>query len=310
MASFLKERFTVRLSVWVRYLFGGILIFLLLHKFDLSQSISIFHISFKAYIIWFAFKLVIYFILAMRWQLILHELNYKISLGQIFFLNSLGLAAGYIFPGAAATDFGKGYFAYKHVPSIKILALSLFVDRVSGLLSILIILSVGIYLNQEAYVHLKQIINVKYLQFLIIIFITITVGIILLPKTKHYFRARISLFEHISKMRSKRLWGSSLLLSLISHLIFLTLIVNIGYFVNLEQVNWTSVSVAFPLSSLTMLIPTTPGAVGVGQVVYKYLLDFLTSTSSSDGIVIFTLLQITDLPFVVLGLGYFIYNKE
>jgi uncharacterized membrane protein YbhN (UPF0104 family) len=77
---------------------------------------------------------------------------------------------------------------------------------------------------------------------------------------------------------------------------------------SLMQVTFINTLIVFPLSALSMIVPTTPGALGVGQVIYKFLYDFMSSSVGSDGVLIFTVLQLSDLPF--LGIGFYFLLKK
>lgn len=69
--------------------------------------------------------------------------------------------------------------------------------------------------------------------------------------------------------------------------------------------SFLDISVVFPMAALGTTVPTTPGSIGVGQAIYKYIIDSLTGTATESGILIFTVFQLLDVPFLLLAaLGF------
>ncbi len=84
------------------------------------------------------------FILAGRWWYLLHIIHIHISGWEAVRLTFLGTFFNYVIPGVVSGDFVKAYYAGKHTDRKAAVLVSVFVDRVLGLLEFAIIPAVVI----------------------------------------------------------------------------------------------------------------------------------------------------------------------
>jgi glycosyltransferase 2 family protein len=77
-------------------------------------------------------------ITTLRWNLILNSQGIRLPLARVFVLNMVGTFYNSFLPGSTGGDFAKAYFASRQTPHKIRAAISVFVDRVIGLLALVV----------------------------------------------------------------------------------------------------------------------------------------------------------------------------
>ncbi len=294
----------ISFSLVLRYALAlGILIYLLNNKsFSFTSELS--RLSLWTLIGAVILKLAVYLSASWRWWFILRRTQVAVSYWNIFLLNMTGLLTSYVLPSAVSADLGRFYYMRSLKIPMEKVSLSIFMDRIFGLLSLLMMLVVGLLLNPQIWTQLHLLIRSDRVYFLMAVPPLVVAAAWLSLRLKNRWQ-KLSVLSLFSDWK---LWSVAILLGFLSQGFYVICICWISFLEHLTQVSFANTFVVFPLSALSMVIPTTPGALGVGQVIYKFLYDFMSSSSGNDGILIFTVLQLSDLPF--LGVGFYFLLKK
>ncbi len=252
-------------------------------------------------------KAIVYVIMAVRLKSILAESEVPVSTLWVFGINKTGLLISYLTPSSVLSDVGKIFFFRRFRHNTVRIFVALFLDRLLGLLCILFVLAGAaavLYVqNTDGFWRIFIGATLVKTAFLVGAIVAVFMLPVLFWKMS-FFRAFIKKhFSFLTARLSLKIVG----LSLISHLVYCFLVMECSRVTSEIKLSYTDAAIIFPMSTIATAVPTTPGAIGVGQVVYKYLVDVLTVTSTDAGVLIFTLLQLLDVPFLVWGLVSGIY---
>jgi len=80
-----------------------------------------------------------YFVTSRRWHMLLEAMDIHISQGRSFVLNMVGCFYNSFMPGSTGGDVIKAYYASKHTPHKVRAILSVLVDRIVGLLALIVL---------------------------------------------------------------------------------------------------------------------------------------------------------------------------
>lgn len=294
----------ISFSLIIRYALAlGILVYLI-RSDSFSFLTELYRLSFVTVLGAVAIKLLVYVSVSWRWWFILQKASVPIKYWDVFFLNATGLLTSYVLPSAVSADVGRFYYMRGLKIPLEKVSLSIFMDRLFGLVSLLLMLVVGLLLNPEVWTKLDFLIRVDRIYVLSAVLIVIIVGLLLAARFKH----RLKKLHFLSAFADWKLWAVATVVGILSQGLYVLCICWIALRESLTQVTFINTLIVFPLSALSMIVPTTPGALGVGQVIYKFLYDFMSSSVGSDGVLIFTVLQLSDLPF--LGIGFYFLLKK
>lgn len=249
----------------------------------------------------FFLKLVTYLITSYRLSLILKNKKMLIQTPWVFAVNNIGLLVSYLVPSSVLSDLGKIFFFRKfHTESAKILV-AMFIDRLSGLLCIMFVLAGAstVLKIQNPLDFDRLFFEAKLIKTTAFVGLTAAsiVGLIVVIKVKTLNAFLRKHFSFLSFSLGSKIFS----LSVISHLLFVFLIFEVSRLCAPVKIKMLDAALLFPMSTLATTVPTTPGSIGVGQMIYKYLIDTLTVTNTDSGVLIFTLLQILDIPLLILA---------
>lgn len=247
-------------------------------------------------------KTIVYLIMSIRLRLLLDKSDVHVPVSWVYGINNVGLLISYLTPSSVLSDIGKIFFFRRFRHNTIRIFVALFLDRLLGLFCILLILGIGalaLYV-QNPNGFWRIFIGAALIKTAILIGAVIAVFLLPVLFWKiSFFRAYIK--KHFSFLTIS-LGVKIVALSMASHLVFCYLVFACAKATSEVPITLADAAVVFPMSSVATAVPTTPGAIGVGQVVYKYLIDTLTMSSTDAGILIFTLLQLLDIPFLLWGL--------
>ncbi len=255
-----------------------------------------------------ALKFAVYFLISVRWWRILRELSVPARLNDSLWFSFLATFFAYFLPGNMSSDVAKSAFAARTFGSTGRVIFAIAIDRIMGLLSLLAIMVLGFVAfalteNEKWDRVVGAFAQVPWFYVVLVGLSMMIAGFALLYfilKHPKFLELKKVLFE----LRSIRFWLETFGLSLLSHLVFTLFLAFTARALELPGVDFLSCLIIFPVSTFAMIIPITPGSLGVGQVLYQYLFD-LYAGHSTQASMIFTALQVIELIFVVLGAWYF-----
>lgn len=287
----------------IRYAIAIGLIVFIVSKVDSVDFTRLYELSFLtvAYLVFI--KLFFYILMAVRLRLILQASDVPVPLHWVLGINNVGLLISYLTPSSVLSDIGKIYFFRVFRKNTVRIFVSLFLDRLVGLLCIMVVLGVAavvLYMqNPQGFWRIFVGATLVKTGVLVGALTTVFLTPVLFWKFG-FFKSFIQ--KHFAFLNLSLAWKISAL-SIICHLGYCFLFLECARWTAEVPLNFTDAAIVFPISTIATAIPTTPGSIGVGQVVYKYLVDSLTMTSTDTGILLFTLLQLLDIPFLVWGLA-------
>jgi uncharacterized membrane protein YbhN (UPF0104 family) len=207
-----------------------------------------------------------------------------------------------------SSDVAKSFFAARVLGNPGRVVFAIIIDRIVGLVSLLLLLLIGLgvfYATGSSQVQrvLDLISQVPWMYLVAagVIGAATAMGLWYFIKSHRKF---IELKEILLGLRSWTFWGHVFLLSLVSHFIFAVFLWVAASAIHLTHIDLLGCMIIFPLSTLAMIIPLTPGSLGVGQVLYQYLFDAYAGTETQASL-LFTVLQVADLLFMIYGAWYF-----
>ena len=243
---------------------------------------------------------------AYRWLLILKSHNLNINFLDTFNLVYIGSFFNNILPGSYGGDLVRIYYITKFTKQNKLkIASTILLDRIYGLIGLIILGDIVFYFICHEYNIIKFFINLNLLIFLIIIIFFISFKKLYFVRT--YFN-KIKIFFQIQKKTFLKCIFISCVLFFFVHMS--VYIISTKFF-EIE----TSLSVVFfsnTLSTISSIIPITPGGLGVSELVYVKINQNLFSIyfqNLANVIIYFRLCNIlTCLPSLFIFLSYKIKN--
>lgn len=281
-----------------RYLITIVLFVFFFNKAKEIDFSRLWQIPTETLVYLFAIRFSIYLLVAYRLLLFLRNNSTEVPLFKVFLVNKIGLLISYILPSAIFSDLSKIYFLKDYQTDKTKLLVTIFVDRFVGLLCILFLLMVAS--ATMGVINPEQFYSLFYEKYLVkwTFIIGLVTGVIILP----ILYWKVSILRQWIKSNlgflKPSLISKTVMMTIIGHLIYCFLVFEINKEVNSVPLSYTQACIVFPMATLGTTLPTTPGSVGVGQALYKYIFDILTGTNTDSGVLIFTLLQLMDIPFL------------
>ncbi len=133
------------------------------------------------------FQIFSYLFLAYRWGIIVRNSDFFINIFEIIKISYIGTAFNNILPGSIGGDFVRGAYIVKKGMSLKDSILSLIVDRIFGLFSTLVFITIFLFIYSNNHAFLSDI------NLLIMIFMAVLFFLIVVVKMSS-FHKRISWF--------------------------------------------------------------------------------------------------------------------
>jgi hypothetical protein len=240
-------------------------------------------------------------LIAVRWQMLLKIQDVDISLWEVTRLTFLGQFFNAIVPGTVGGDLVKAYYVAKHTPKVAAVIVSVFVDRLMGLVELTLMAGVMLVLlllgGQRSFDEFSL--------------PAICVGVILLAVAgmltfllSQRFRRRLHLDKlyrrmpiahHIAAagdaaLRYRQRLGTmvwAVAVSVVSHLAFVGFVALMGASLSIPA-SWMDYFLYVPLIYIIGAIPLTPG--GVGWVENWYVRFFQSPACGASTILVLALL--------------------
>lgn len=259
---------------------------------------------------------------AWRWHRLNAAQGITLPFSSTVIATYVGIAFNNVLPGSVGGDFVRCYYVMKRFPDKKSGAvLSTFLDRVCGLMGIIVIISTIAIYRYDIFKH-----NLSLSYLIRICFGLTMMGIIifsilmLLPKRisisqwlrerfAHYrwFKPVLSILEAVSVYRkSKRILLESLVASIVTQLLILATIMVINQMMGLPDISAYIYMIALAIAQIANLIPLTPGGIGIGEAAFaNVILLFSPGIIGAYATVFFAFrlfITVTYLPGVIWGI--------
>ena len=245
-------------------------------------------------------------LIALRWRMLLKIQDVEISLWEATRLTFLGQFFNSIVPGTVGGDLVKAYYVAKHTPKTAAVIVSVFVDRLLGLIElalmagamlVLLLLGMG---GPDQPDHIGEELFLPAVCVAIILPAVAGMMLFLLSRRfRHFFRldriySRLSIAHHIeaagdAAVQYRQRLGAmagAVGISALSHLAFVAFVALMGMSLSIPA-GWMEYFLYVPLIYIIGAIPLTPG--GVGWVENWYL-RFFHATGGASTILVLALL--------------------
>ncbi len=239
--------------------------------------------------------------IAVRWRMLLKIQDVNISLWEAVRLTFLGQFFNAIVPGTVGGDLVKAYYVARHTSKVAAVLVSVFVDRLLGLVELAVMAGVmlGVLLvgGERSFDELRLPVIC-----MAAILVAVT-GMMTFLLSQRFRRAlhldkiyrRLPIAHHIAAagdaaVQYRRRLGSmawAVVISLISHLSFVTFVTLMGASLSIPA-GWKEYFLYVPLIYIIGAIPLTPG--GVGWVENWYLEFFESPVCGASTVLVLALL--------------------
>ncbi len=269
-----------------------------------------------------------------RWRWIMAGLGLPMSAGTAIRLGMTGQFFSMIVPGAVGGDLVKAVYLAKRYPAQKARAISsLFVDRVAGLMGMLILGAIAFLIElpvlQEKSLNteFKGLMSMGWTVTAIGLAIVVALGLLpflgrILPEEipnwiqkVPFKRVFVSIYVLGRDYRKNYLvlWGA-VGVSLFFHALNLWAMVGIAGVIfgpgPWGQLDTAGFAVSFVLGNCALSLPITPMGLGVGQIAFSELFRAAGAPSKSFGGDLITSLMIVQIALGILGALFFITYRE
>ena len=258
-----------------------------------------------------------YFLGALRWWLILKSFNYKLDLLYILKITYIGAFFNNVLFGSYGGDLVKGYYIYKFTNNLAKPALTIIIDRLFGLIGLIIIgiISFIFFSKGEFFKYFS--INYSLLISSFFILLISIISIILLLKSNlikkkdliiNYFNSFLSLAKKNMLIFITCLILSSIIFIAVHFGTFLISDIIYDFKIGIEKV--------FLINFFTTIIntlPITPGGLGLGELAFSKANNFFSQnhdhiSNIANVIILFRIINVfACLPGAII---YILQNRK
>ena len=256
--------------------------------------------------------------LTYKWNLLIRVRGKHVHFARLFLINSIGTFLGLFLPSSLGTDVVRGYYLVKNISEKSISVSSVFVDRVLGLFSLLLLGVISVYLTG----NLIPGFNIRLYVFLLFVFCTAFFYFFqrdesatflekILKKVRHRKIIEQGIKLHYSILEYKK-FPKTLLLSF-----FITLLVQatrIFTYYSISQAFNISIPLIYfflfiPLIMLIIMIPISIGGLGVREGTFVAFFNLLGVTINKAIIISFTNSIIDTFNTLIIGGSAYLFYK-
>ena len=259
-----------------------------------------------------------------RWKLLLRTQDIRLSYGQTLSLTMIGLASTLFMPGSIGGDLVKAYYVTKDAPDKRPQAvMTIFLDRLMGLLGLLTVAGFGVLLNLAAILKSKTLITLgtavivgALLGAAILIFGALVAdkGADTVGKLSRRLPLGGILWKCFQAARECRrqpaalaaAFGVTLPIHVLACFSFYLATVAVGY----TGDSYRHFLFLVPLGLFATAVPVSPGGVGTGQAAFVALFAFLPGGGGSLGADACTVFQFVFMCVYLNGLWAYISRRK
>ncbi len=262
------------------------------------------------------------FIGAWRWHLLnstqgIH-LKFRYTLTSIY----LGAAFATLLPSAVGGDLVRAYYIFKAAPGKKnSVLISIFIDRIMGLMGIFITISVITFTHLYVFRQQARLIylSTTCIFFCSAILILFVCFMLLAKKTrlaslmskyfshKKWSRYIISFFNTVSTSHvSKFILIQCLMMSIFIQILIVISLLIIAKMMGFPPISFSSCLIAISITQVISFIPVTPGGIGVGEMVFANIVLLLNPSVGLGFATIFLGYRLTSILTYLPGAIFYV----
>lgn len=296
-------------SIFFKLIISALLLWLVFRNVSLVEVYTqLKAISPLVLILYVVANMVIFYVLAVRWQMLAFGKYDKVAAWHFFMATLIGNFYGLFLPSTIGGDLVKWAHLSHLELSKKKLFFSVFLDRVIGMIGMLMLGAAAIFIAQYSFgVILPPIFTFISIGFLagvtsFILLILFPVGFNLLSKVPLLGKKLpIDLIFQLQDyfLRQKKLLLGLLPLALLTHIAVFSLTGVVGQAVGFN-ISLIYFLVFIPLISLVLLLPVSFSGFGAGELAYIYFFA-LAGVRSETVLVLTSLMVVTRIMLALLG---------
>jgi len=303
----------------VKFVISLLLLYYIASKIDWTQALE--NLKKANYFFIFLTFLLIFLErvqLTYKWNLLVWARGMDISFWKLFLINSIGAFWGLFLPSSLGTDVAKSYYLIKNNSQKSISISSVFVDRIMGLLALLILNVFSLFFAGD----LISKFNIKFYGLTFFIIFIILLYIFQREKTASVldnifskFRFK-SISEKVIKLHKSILEYKNhpktliitFILTLFVHItrVLIFYVISLAYGIPIPIVYFF---IFVPILTVVIMIPISIGGLGVGEGVFIAFFS-LIGISINDSIVVALTNTLSNTIFTLIGgLSVFFLNS-
>jgi len=259
------------------------------------------------------------FELTFKWNLLIRIRSIVVTFGRLFWINSIGSFLGLILPSSLGTDVVRGYYLMKNNSEKSVSISSVFVDRVLGMFSLLLLGVVSVFFAGDliAEFNIRSYIIVFFvLMFIIFYLFQKNEAVNFLQKILKRIRHK-KLIENVIKLHNsileykkypKILWVSFFITLLVQVTRVLTYyFIALAFHINVPIVYFF---LFVPIIMLIIMVPISIGGLGVREGTFVAFFT-LVGMSVNDAVIISFMNSFLDIMnSLILGGGGYLFYKS
>lgn len=279
---------------------------------------------------WLICTLSLYFVIiaisSWRWHQLNEAQGIQLAYKHTILPTYLGVAFNNLLPGGVGGDFFRFYFLRKKVAAKKsAVMLSVFCDRITGLLGIFIIVCLMASAQFSLFSEQKYILDfilccIALCGLLILAYL----ASLLLPRKmgvsewlsirfagKEWLSPILSLLEAIRLYRNnKQTIAECLIASVIIQILIALTCMLIAKMMHFPTLSFFDYVIAIGITQIVNLIPIAPGGFGVGEIAFAKILMLLNPGTSASYATVFLAYRILGILTYLPGIGVFLFDKQ
>ncbi|HSR16459.1 MAG TPA: lysylphosphatidylglycerol synthase transmembrane domain-containing protein [Ignavibacteriaceae bacterium] len=256
--------------------------------------------------------------LTYKWNLLIWVRGINVSFGRLFLINAIGGFWGLFLPSSLGTDVVRGYYLIKNNSARSVSVSSIFVDRILGIFSLLLLVTISLLLTGDLIPETSIKIYVFILFIAIILFFYFfqkdeTAKLLkkILAKIKYKKITEIISKLHFSILEYKKYPKTLLLSFLITLLVQMTRVLT--YFCIALAFNISVPIVYFflfiPIIMLVIMLPVSIGGFGVREGTFIAFFTLVGMSINNAVIISFTNSFVNTLITLLGGIVYLFYRS-
>lgn len=264
-----------------------------------------------------------------RWRLLLKAQKLSMRSFDVFRFSLIGLFFNFVIPGGVGGDVVKTFYLFKlHADKKVSSGLSILVDRVLGVYTLILTALLALFFNMELVFSRPQLTTVFYFVLFLFILASSLLGMGFFTSFFSVFlQEKISLHTKLMKfkfmqtafviLKALRLFGHHpfillrvLFLSFVSQILFIVIFILVGRSLHEEFIPWAVYFFVVPVGSILTAVPISPAGIGVGQIAFHSLFKFYLGYEVETGAIGITVLQLLQFIIGLLGAWFFLRIKK
>ncbi len=253
------------------------------------------------------------FLNSVRWVVLLKSQQMTSSVIKAYQFSLIGTFFSFLLPSSVGGDFVKGLMAARQWQEKKTkIFLSVFVDRLFGLILMMVISIIGFGFNFKLLLDVPHVLSiVKTIASLLLFGIFMLLISLKIKKinfaSQKLLELKNKLLSIVDYFNSPQLVFKSFFISLFSfssHIILFHFIFNFFD----QPLPLAAFMLCVPLGIVLMSLPIAPGGVGVGQAAYFFMFNIFGEGYGETGVMAVTIMQVVYLLWAVFGALIFAFT--